>query len=70
VGLPGSYSNYWGPSVEELARMRRGVLLDAVVSGEDDEDEFEGAFVEEVDVGLTEQLDSCEIVDQYRNDED
>ena len=67
VELSGNHSSFWGPSADELAAMRRNLLLDAV--GDDDDDDFGGAYLEEVEVGLTEQLDTRDVADIYRESE-
>ncbi|KAK7434118.1 hypothetical protein VKT23_020366 [Stygiomarasmius scandens] len=67
VELSGDHSSFWGPSADELAAMRRNLLLDAV--GDDDDDDFGGAYLEEVEVGLTEQLDTRDVADSYRESE-
>ncbi|KAK7446014.1 hypothetical protein VKT23_014637 [Stygiomarasmius scandens] len=64
VELSDGSSSFWGPSSDELKTVRREVLLDAV--GMDEEDDFGGAYLEDVEVGLTEQLDTRDIADSYR----
>ncbi|KAK7452231.1 hypothetical protein VKT23_012336 [Stygiomarasmius scandens] len=63
VELSDNPSSLWGPSGDELAAMRRQLLLDSV-EGEDIDD-FGGAYLEDVEVGLTEQLDTRDIADTY-----
>ena len=53
----------WGPSEDEVAGMRRQLLFDSV-EGEDSDD-FGGTYLEDIEVGLTEQLDTKEIADTY-----
>ncbi|KAK7456327.1 hypothetical protein VKT23_010574 [Stygiomarasmius scandens] len=64
VELSDGSSSFWGPSSAELGTVRREVLLDAV--GMEDEDDFGGAYLEDIEVGLTEQLDTRDIADSYR----
>ncbi|KAK7441208.1 hypothetical protein VKT23_016689 [Stygiomarasmius scandens] len=64
VELSDGCSSFWGPSSDELRTVRRELLLDAV--GLEQEDDFGGAYLEDVEVGLTEQLDTRDIADSYR----
>ncbi|KAK7435870.1 hypothetical protein VKT23_019401 [Stygiomarasmius scandens] len=63
VELSDGCSAFWGPSPNELKTVRRELLLDAV--GLDQGDDFGGAYLEDVEVGLTEQLDTRDIADNY-----
>ncbi|KAK7454576.1 hypothetical protein VKT23_011328 [Stygiomarasmius scandens] len=63
IELSSNSSSLWGPSEDELAGMCRQLLFDSV-EGEDIDD-FGGTYLEDIEVGLTEQLDTKEIADIY-----
>ncbi|KAK7459463.1 hypothetical protein VKT23_009446 [Stygiomarasmius scandens] len=63
VELSDDCSSFWGPSPDELRTVQWELLLDAV--GLEQEDDFGGAYLEDVEVGLTEQLDTWDIADSY-----